>query len=264
MGIEVIEWPPIEEKLPKVELVADDGEPMESGWHVYCMLLLIEVASYHFRQRQDVFAAGNQFIYFNEEQARNRDFRGPDFYLVLGTHKEPLRPYWCVWEEGGKYPDLIIELLSPSTARTDRTVKKDVYEQTFRTPNFYCYDPATQTLQGWELVKSRYEPLAANEQGWLWCPQMEAWLGTWQGKYLKHDGLWLRFYGLDGCVLPIEGEAAQQQADSEKRRADVAQQQAEAAQQQAEAEKRRAEQVEAELARLKKHLVDREEQQKPK
>lgn len=256
MAIEIVEWPPIEEKLPKVKLVADDGEPMESGWHVFCMLLLIEVANHYFRNRQDVFAAGNQFIYFNEEQAKNRDFRGPDFYLVLGTRREPLRPYWCVWEEGGKYPDCIIELISPSTARVDRTVKKDIYEQTFRTPNYYCYDPATQTLQGWELVKSRYQPLEANEHGWLWCPQLEAWLGTWQGKYQKQESVWLRFYDLDGRVIPTGSEAAQQQAEA-------AQQQAEAARQQADSEKQRAERAEAEVAQLKAQLAEHQAQQKP-
>ncbi len=33
----------------------------------------------------------------------------------------------------GKYPDLIIELLSESTATTDRNLKKSLYQDRFRT-----------------------------------------------------------------------------------------------------------------------------------
>jgi Uma2 family endonuclease len=42
-----------------------------------------------------------------------------------------------VWEEGGRYPEVIFEFLSPSTRQADRTVKKELYEQVFRTPEYY-------------------------------------------------------------------------------------------------------------------------------
>jgi len=28
---------------------------------------------------------------------------------------------WVVWKEGGRYPDVIVELMSPSTAKIDVT-----------------------------------------------------------------------------------------------------------------------------------------------
>jgi len=242
MATEVIEGPPLEKLFGNVELVAEDGIPLESTWHLFCIYLLIDSIVWQFRGRDDYYAGGNQFIYFSEQQARNRDFRGPDCYLVLGTNKEPLREYWCVWQEGGKYPNLIIELSSPSTAHLDRTVKKDIYEQVFRTANYYCYDPASHTLDGWELVNEVYKPLVPNEQGRLWCPQMNAWLGTWAGKYQDRDEVWLRFFDANGQVLPTAVEAAQQLA---------------------EADRRRLEQAEAELARLKAQLAERAAQQKP-
>jgi len=74
---------------------------------------------------------------------------------------------------------VIIELLSQSTADEDLTVKKDIYEQTFRTPEYYCYDPETLTLSGWRLNHEHYQPIAPNDQGWLWCEQLKLWLGVW-------------------------------------------------------------------------------------
>ena len=107
MKVEVPEEAP---PLPQVELIDTDGEPLESDWHRLAMNVLIESLKYRFRHRHDFYVGGNMFIYFSEEQARNRDFRGPDFFYVDGVNREPLRPYWAVWLEGGRYPDLIAQI----------------------------------------------------------------------------------------------------------------------------------------------------------
>src|SRR5262245_31922473 len=90
--------PNLEDILPKVELVAEDGVPMDSTWHRRCIALDVEVIEWHFRGREDFYVDGNQFIYFNVQQARNRDFRGPDFYFVEGVPHRPMRRYWVVWD----------------------------------------------------------------------------------------------------------------------------------------------------------------------
>ena len=60
------------------------------------------------------------------------------------------------------YPDVIIELLSPTTAKEDRTTKKRIYEQTFHTSEYYLYDPDTQQLEGWRLgPRKRYKAPSA-------------------------------------------------------------------------------------------------------
>src|SRR5947209_3221201 len=134
---EIDELLPSEEELaeilPKVELIETDGVPLESDWHRAAIGLLIEVIDWLFRGRTDFYVGGNMFIYYCEEQARTRRYRGPDFFFVDGVNREPRRRYWVVWKEGGRYPDLIIELLSPRTAKRDRTTKKDLYEKVFRT-----------------------------------------------------------------------------------------------------------------------------------
>ncbi len=60
--------------------------------------------------------------------------------MVLDTEKRP-RKSWVVWREQGKYPDVIVEILSDSTANIDRKNKKTLYQNTFRTPNYFWFDP---------------------------------------------------------------------------------------------------------------------------
>lgn len=50
------------------------------------------------------------FIYYSSHQAKNRDFRGSDFFAVLGVDNNPTRQGWVVWEENGRYPDVICRI----------------------------------------------------------------------------------------------------------------------------------------------------------
>jgi hypothetical protein len=154
-----------------------------------------------------------------------------------------------VWQEGGRYPDVVIELLSPKTAIENRTTKKDIYERVFHTAEYYCYDPATQQLEGWRLEGGRYRPLTPNTQGWLWCEQLQLWLGPWSGPYLTNQATWLRLYDTAGQMVAIPAEALE-----------VERQRAEVERQRAEAERQRAEAAEAELAQLRARLA---QSQKP-
>lgn len=197
------------ELLPKVELLETDGVPLESDWHRAEIALLIEIVDWLFRGRTDFYVGGNMFIYYCEEQARTRKYRGPDFFFVDGVKREPRRRYWAVWQEGGRYPDVIIELLSPKTAKQDRTTKKDLYEKVFHTFEYFCYDPATQRLEGWRLVEGAYAELTLNEQGRLYCKKLGLWLGTLTGRHLGSQEVWLRFFDPEGQVVPTRAEAAE-------------------------------------------------------
>ncbi|MFP5285717.1 MAG: Uma2 family endonuclease, partial [Thermoanaerobaculia bacterium] len=100
------------------------------------------------------------------------------------------------------------ELLSPKTAKNDRTVKKDLYAQVFHTPEYFLYDPRRRKLEGFRLAAP-------------------------------------------GSLVPTKAEA-------EGQRADAAERKAAAEEQKAEAERQRAEQAEAELARLRSLLGERD------
>src|SRR5215203_960687 len=229
------------------ELVYSDGEPLESDWHRIQMNLLIDLieeASTE-RGRDDVFAGGDMFVYYAYEQARDVAagrpyFRGPDVFYVAGVEsgKSRERKAWVAWEEGGRLPDVIFELLSPSTARIDRTIKKDLYARDFRTPEYFLYHPWTQEFEGFRLKRNKYQPLAPNAHGRFWSQELGLEVGLWRGVHgvQGKENTWVRLFHPDGSLVPTPNE----RAEAERKRAD--------------AERQRADAAEAELARLRARL----------
>jgi len=237
---------------PPTDLIFDDGEPLETNRHRIAMNVLIDSVLNALQERRDFFAGGNMFVYYSRSQAMNRDFRGPDFFAVMDVDGSRERKGWVTWEEEGRYPDVIVELMSPSTAKVDQTIKKALYERTFRTAEYYVYDPfAPQSLQGWHLdAKQRYQPIVANERGWLWCETLGLWLGTWQGTIRREPATgtchWLRFYDRHNNLVLLQEEVAA----LERQRADQAQQRADQESQLAQAAQSRAERLAARLREL--------------
>jgi Uma2 family endonuclease len=238
-----------------LDLPESDGEPMETEREWMQINLLLDSLSYHLRARQDFYAAGNMFLYYCSEQAHQiidevaepthprRAFRGPDVFIVLNVDGSVRRQKWVVWEEGGRYPDVIFEFLSPSTKATDQTTKKELYERTFRTPEYYWYDPFDPSvLQGWRLsAEGGYQAVTPDERGWLWSPALHLWIGRWEGTYKRAPAIWLRLYDQARELVLTSDEGAQQQAEAERTRA--------------EAERTRAEAAEAEVASLRAELA---------
>ncbi|MBD0336614.1 MAG: Uma2 family endonuclease [Cyanobacteria bacterium Co-bin13] len=199
--------------FPPGDLYSDEP-PLETDLHRDQIDLLIRLLKWLWQDRQDFYASGNLTVYYSPRQRKSEDFRGPDFFVVLGTEKRP-RKSWVVWEEEGRYPNVIVELLSESTADTDRGLKKQIYQDTFRTPDYFWFDPNTLEFQGFHLVDGAYQDLSANEQGWLWSHQLQLFLGVYGEK--------LRFFTAEGQLVPTPEESAaaeQQRANAEQQRAD--------------------------------------------
>ncbi|MDX2228900.1 MAG: Uma2 family endonuclease [Leptolyngbyaceae cyanobacterium bins.349] len=249
---------------PPTNLIFDDGVPLESNRHRIAMNALIDSVMVALSDRPNFFAGGNMFVYYSRNQRMNEDFRGPDFFVVLDVEQRE-RQGWVVWEEGGRYPDVIVEFLSPSTARIDKVDKKDLYERVFHTADYFVYDPFDRnSLEGWHLNGSQhYQPLMPNDRGWLWCDSLKLWLGTWEGVIQQEPGIgtchWLRFYTEAGEPVPLSAEFAQQQAETERQRAEQERQRAQVAQQQAEQERQRAEQ-EQQRAQVAQQQAEQERQ----
>jgi Uma2 family endonuclease len=254
--------------FPEIDLPDEDGVPLETNWHRLQINLLVDNVKQHWRDRQDFFAAGNMFIYYSLQQARTRDYKGPDFFVVKEIDGAHDRRKWVVWEENGRYPDVIVELLSPSTAHADLGAKKRIYERTFHTPDYFCYDPDRDQLQGWRLQDTCYEALRPDAHGRLWSAELNAWIGTWDGLYLQQQAVWLRLFDADGNLIPTEAEAeaaarseAETRAQTEYQRAEVeaaarseAETRAQTEYQHAEAERQRAEDLAARLAAMEDEL----------
>ncbi|MBH8577756.1 Uma2 family endonuclease [Nostocaceae cyanobacterium CENA369] len=222
----VPDWEP---SPPPQDLIFDDGEPLESNRHRIAMNVLIRSLQQIWSDRNDYFVGGNMFVYYSSTQVRNRDFKGPDFFVVLNVEGNMSRQGWVVWDEEGRYPDVIVELMSPSTANVDIGKKKNLYEEVFRTRDYFVFDPfEPNSLQGWRLdVNFRYQPIVANEQGWLWCETLGFWLGTWSGTIDRETASWLRFYDREANLVLLPEEAERQRADAESQRADAERQRAE-------------------------------------
>jgi Uma2 family endonuclease len=227
--------------LPPTDLIFDDGESLETNQHRVAMNVLIRSYQQYRAEQTDFYVGGNMFIYYSSTQVKNRDFRGPDFFVVLDVDGERERLGWVVWEEEGRYPDVIVELMSPSTANVDLGLKKDLYDRVFKTQDYFVYNPFDATsLLGWHRSDT-YRTIVPDERGWLWCEKLGLWLGTWQGTIDRETLSWLRFYDSTGALVLLPEEAAQQQAEAENQRAESASQRAEAESQRAEAESQRAE-----------------------
>jgi Uma2 family endonuclease len=192
--------PEIPKAEPKNEIIWPQGEfwsdepPWESNLHLQQIILLIKTLEWFWQEREDYFAAGNLTIYYSPKQKKSEDFRGPDFFLVKGTTRNQERRSWVVWEEGGKYPNVIIEILSDSTAEMDREEKKAIYQDIFRTPDYFWFDPFTLEFQGFSLISGEYQPIQPTEPGWLWSQQLELYLGIYEKQ--------LRYFTPDGVLVP--------------------------------------------------------------
>lgn len=214
---------PVIMELEQVTLPETDGVPLDSPWHRDNINLLCDSLKYRWRDRRDFFVGGNMCVYFSLRQARNRDFLGPDVFVVNGrVDLSTPRDVWAIWLENNRGLDVAIELLSPSTVHHDRTDKKDIYEQSLGTPEYYCYDPETQLLEGWRLNNRHcYQPMERSADGRLWSEELELWLGTWTGEYSQSHGTWLRWFDPHGnvCLLAAEDEARRaDRAEAEVRR----------------------------------------------
>lgn len=188
--------------FPPGDLLSDEP-PLETELHLRQLILLIESLELLWRDRQDFYAFGNLTIYYSSQRRKSEQFRGPDFFVVLDTERKP-RKSWVVWEEDGKYPNVIVEILSETTATTDRGLKKQIYQDIFRTPDYFWFDPYTLEFAGFCLVSGQYQPLEPNPQGYLWSQQL--------GLYLGIDDQKLRFFTSIGHLVRTPKELAERLA----------------------------------------------------
>ncbi|MCS6920237.1 MAG: Uma2 family endonuclease [Fimbriimonadales bacterium] len=252
-------------ELESLKLPSGDGDRMEADWHVVSISLLDELVRQYLGEPKNYFCGGNMFIYYSvqqakeiedyveaEEIARKPKFKGPDFFLVLGVDGTKPRDSWVVWQEDGKYPDLVVEFISTSTREKD--VKKNVrfYRDVFRTREYFWFDRRTGELKGYRLTDGgKYAEIAPNAQGRLWSEVLDAYFGAWDGKYRGRRYLWLRLYDQQGRLLPTSQEAERERTKQERERAEQERQRAEQERQRAEQAEQRAAELEAELKRLR-------------
>lgn len=76
--------------------------------------------------------------------------RQPDFVFITNER------LGIVTERGIEgSPDLLVEILSPSTAQNDKTTKRDAYER-FGVKEYWIIDPAYELLEQFVLTEHKY------------------------------------------------------------------------------------------------------------
>jgi Uma2 family endonuclease len=187
---------------------------MESDWHVVSIALLDELVRNHLGAPQNYFCGGNMFIYYSVEQAKEIEeyveaetvarkprFKGPDFFLVKDVDGTKPRESWVVWQEDGRYPDLVVEFISPSTRRKDVNENAKFYATVFRVPEYFWFDRYRGVLRGYRLSAGGYAPIRADRRGWLWSEVLGAYVGVWKGEYRGRVFPWLRLWDKDGNLV---------------------------------------------------------------
>ncbi|MFT0751427.1 Uma2 family endonuclease [Synechococcus sp. RC10A2] len=244
------------QQLQSLKLPTGDGDRMESDWHVVSISLLDELVRNYLGAPTHYFCGGNMFLYYSIEQAKEIEeyveaesvkrkprFKGPDFFLVKEVDGTKPRDSWVVWEEDGRYPDLVVEFISTSTRKKDVDRNVKFYAKVFRVPEYFWFDRRFGELVGYRLVRGGYERIEPNERGWLWSEVLGAYLGVWVGEYRGRVWSWLRLWDRDGQLVLTREE---REARAEARAAE-----AEAQAQQERAERER---LQAELAQLMERL----------
>jgi Uma2 family endonuclease len=229
----------------------DDGVPMENLHHDLNRPYLRSSLDLWLRQRNRVaFMAGNNFVYYDATDPNHNI--GPDFYVILDVEHDPRRDCWRAWHEGGRLPDVVIEMVSKSSAHKDWVINKAICQDVLRTPNYIVLDdrplkrPRHPLLSAFRLVDGEYREEPVTAEGRVYCSVLDLYLGM-------HEG-WLRWFDAEGNLLPTEAEAQTRRADEQTRRADEQTRRADEQTRRADEQARRAEAAEAELRRLRQQM----------
>jgi hypothetical protein len=80
-------------------------------------------------------------------------------------------------------------------------LKKQIFQDIIRTPDYFWFDPESLEFKGFHLVDGQYQELRPNSEGRLWSQQLELYLGI-------HDTK-LRFFAPSGELIPTLQEVVE-------------------------------------------------------
>ena len=113
----------------------------------------------HIRKRPEAFVVGNMELHYNQPGEPVSKLV-PDLMVVFGAAGRPETSY-RIWEQG-KVPDFVLEVISRSTQKRDRTEKKAIYES-IGVREYWLFDPTgaylEPRLRGYYLERDKYVPL---------------------------------------------------------------------------------------------------------
>jgi hypothetical protein len=94
----------------------------------------------------------------------------------------------------------------------DRGKKKQLYQDVWRLPNYFWFDPYSLEFAGFKLVDGLYQAIQPIESGLLWSDQLELYLGIHERQ--------LRWFTANGEVVPLPEEQERLAKEQAIQRAD--------------------------------------------
>lgn len=146
----------------EIDYPSGDNRPVgETPRHINNMVALRDALDRHYADNSNFFAAANMFVYYVPGERLKHV--SPDVFVVFGVPRDKPRKKYLVWEEGGRNPDLVIELTSASTRDEDVDDKMWLYRQILGVREYILFDPYAEyldpPLQGYRLEDGEYVPL---------------------------------------------------------------------------------------------------------
>lgn len=259
-----------------LDLPTSDGQPMgETEAHGLEMTeFLRDILRDYYAEDPKVYVASNNFVYYDAKDVKKSVC--PDCYVIKGIEKR-VRDSYQSWAEGGVLPQLIFELTSHSTWRSDAVFKRHLY-QSWGCREYFLYDLTADRLPGhllgYRLEDGVYREIPFTIQGRLFSEELQLELAHYQSH--------LRFFR-PGSKAPIatrlENVEAQRRrleeerlraeeerlraedqrirAEDQRIRAELEESRANRAEQERDELRRRAEKAERELEALKAKLREK-------
>ncbi len=123
-----------------------DGKRMAENTLQYQWIVTIrENLARMFRDRPDVLIAADNLIY--PVEGNPRITTAPDVYVAIGRPTRR-RGSYRVWDEGGLFPQVVFEILSPSNTPGDMDRKRRFYQR-YGAQEYFIYNPDHPRLEVW-------------------------------------------------------------------------------------------------------------------
>lgn len=179
-----------------------DGEPVaETETHRKQLFNLIFNFTSLTAAHPRVYVGGNMLMYYTE--GYGLDHVSADVFVTFDVPRG-VRKTWEIWNEGGRFADVVVEITSPSTYREDLGKKRRLYAR-LGVRELYLYDPEQRVhpyYRGYRLIGHDLVELPPPVNDTYYSPLL--------GTDLQVIGRWLRVIDpATGTPLPQVEELEQ-------------------------------------------------------
>jgi Uma2 family endonuclease len=214
----VVKLPTSLPPVTHLDLPDTDGLPVENDFQL-TQAMLLSSALKPFMElafpKGDYFIGSDVGVYWKWADQPLDGCKSPDWYFVPGCRPEEPGTYrrsFVIWDEGVA-PLIVIEFVSgDGSEEHDDTPGKGkfwVYRRGIRAFYYAIHDPTKDTLEVYQLDGVEYRRLDPDEDGLYHLPRFGFALGHWSGKVDRHNLTWVRFFSLNGEMLPSADERAE-------------------------------------------------------